>query len=524
MGLVRLGSVAIISVLLAGSAAVLSAAQDSRLADAVRNGDMSSVQTLLKQHVDVNTQQADGMTALLWAAHNDDVAAANLLIRAGASAKLVNRYGIAPLTEAAINASTAMVDLLLKAGADPNTELPEGDTVLMLAARAGNPAVVKALLDKGANVKAKEDWHGETALAIAAGQNHAEVVKLLVDAGADPNAQATHLQYPKFKTGPAQVMSVYPAGGLTPLMQTARENAIEAAQVLVAAKADLNFRDPNKMTAMQIAITNEHWDFANMLLEAGADADDGSLGLAADIKNLSYVKAQTDRPNKLTAMDLINALLAKGAKVDTPFEGSFPVKATFAPKVTGPADATPLMRAAKTPDLEVMRLLIAKGADPKFAAKDGATALMVSAGIGPRGDGMAAAAELPNEDLMIEAIKLCMDKGADINTVDGAGMTALHGAASKGATQVVQFLADHGAKLDVKDKRERTALDIAKGSSGKGAPPMGGAPPPKPHPETAALLRKLMGLPAEDKATSESKPAGDSQDSKDTPKEVAAAQ
>jgi ankyrin repeat protein len=488
------------------AAGLVAATMDTRLADAVQNKDLASVRALLKQRVNVNAQQADGMTALLWAAHNDDTEAAKLLIAAGADAKLGNRYGIVPLAEAATNGSAAMTELLLKAGADPNATLPESDTILMLAARTGNADVVRMLIDKGAVVDQKEEWHGENALMIAAGENHAEVVKLLLERGADVNAKAKHLVYPVMKTGAGQVMSAYPAGGLTPLMQAVRNNAFDAVKVLIAAKADLNLKDPNNMSALHIAILNAHWDMANLLLESGANADDGSLGLIPEIMYLKYARAQTDRPNKLGPMDVIKIMLAKGARVDSTMDAKIPAKAFFAPKVTGPADATPLYRAAKKPDVELMRFLMENGADAKMALKDGTTPLMVAAGLGPRGGGMAAAFDAPDEDAMIEAIKLCMAKGADVNAVDSTGMTALHGAAQKGADKVVQFLADSGAKLDVKDKRDRTPLDIANGVAGKGPAGGMGAPPPEPHPSTAALLRKLMGLPAEEK-TSEAKSA-----------------
>jgi uncharacterized protein len=467
---------------------------DTRLADAAQKSDVAAVKALLKQKVDVNGQQADGMTPLLWSAHNDDVAIADVLIKAGADVKSANRYGILPIAEAATNGSAAMVDLLLKAGADPNSTLPESDTVLMLAARAGSAPVMKLLLEKGAKADAREEWHGDSALMIAAAKNNVEAVKVLLEHGADPNAAATHLEYPNFKTGPAQVMSVYPKGGLTALMHAARDNAYDAAQALLTSKADPNLKDPNKMTAMQIAIMNGHWDMVKLMLDNGADANDGSLGLAVDVKGLKYIRAATSRPDKLNNMDVIRLLLERGAKVDTPLEATVPLKQNFTARVTGPADATPLMRAAKAPDVEVMKLLIEKGADAKIVVKDGTTPLMVAAGSGPRGGGMAAAADEPDQKAMIEAIKLCMDKGADINTVDTTGATALHGAAGKGVDDVVKFLVEHGAKMDVKDKRGRTPLDVAMGAAGNG-PVNGMAPRAQPHPTTAALLRKLMGLP-----------------------------
>jgi ankyrin repeat protein len=474
---------------------MVAAGADTRLADAAQNGDTATVRTLLQQHVDVNAPQIDGATALLWAAHNDDVAAAEMLIRAGANANAANRYGISPIAEAATNGSAAMTELLLKAGADANTTLPEGDTVLMLASRTGNVAVVQALLDHKAEVNAKEGWHGETALMWAAGENHADVVSLLIAHGADPNAQATHLEYPDMKKGPAQVMSSYPSGGLTVLMEAARQDAIEAAKALLKGGVDPNRKDPDGHSALTIAIANAHFDLADLLIENGADPSDGSLVEAVDVRNSDILRAANNRVDQKNVMDIIQALLAHGAKPDSTMPSSMPNKKAFGGGPSVPSDSTAFYRAAKSADLTVMRLLIDKGADAKHALKDGATPLMASAGLGGRGPAGGGEDSGPTEAEMIDAIKLCLDHGADINAVDGTGMTALHGAAQKGKDQVVQFLADHGAKLDLRDKRGRTALDVANGVTGGVA-----FARPTVHESTVALLRKLMGPLADEPA------------------------
>jgi ankyrin repeat protein len=489
-------------------AGVCAMAADARLADAVEKGDIAAVRSLVNQHVNLDLTQVDGSTALLWAARNDDMKAAELLTGAGANVKIANRYGITPLTEAASNGSGAMVELLLKAGADANTTLPEGDTALMLAAKTGMPEAVKALIDHGAKVNAKEDWHGETALMLAAGENHAAVVKLLIERGADANASATHLEFPEMKKGPAQVFSIYPAGGLTALMEAARDNSYEAAQALLDGKANPNLKSPQGLSAAMIAIMNGHWDLAKMLIDRGSDVNDGSLPLAADIRNLEFLRPAQNRVETATPLDLIKDMLAKGAKPDSKLSEPIPVLHNFGTNVTGPVDSTALYRAAKASDLTVMRLLIEKGADPKLKAKDDTTALHAAAGIGVRQAMGDAALKAPKAPQIIETMKFLLDHGADVNAADGSGMTPLHGAAQKGLDEVVQFLADHGAKLDIKDKRDRTPLDIANAVTGKGKETddgMGG-PRLEKHPTTIALLRKLMGLPAEDPASSKEKP------------------
>ena len=505
----RLGYLRGIGILALGVAfAACAAAADARLADAAEKGDMATVRSLIGQHVNVNVTQVDGSTALLWASRNDDLKAADFLLGAGADVKIANRYGVTPLTEAASNGSAAMVEMLLKAGADANTELPQGDSAIMLAAKTGVPEAVKALIDHGATVNAKEEWHGETPLMLAAGENHAAVVKLLIERGADVNASAKHLEFPDMKKGPAQVFSVYPAGGLTALMEAARDNSYEAAHALLDGKANPNLKSPQGLRAAMIAIMNGHWDLAKLLIDRGSDLNDGSLPLLADVKNLDFLRPAQNRVETTTPLELIQEMLAKGAKPDSTLSGPIPVLHNFGTNVTGPVDSTALYRAAKAADVTVVRMLIEKGADAKRKAKDDSTALHAAVGIGvrpPMGD---AALKAPKAPQIIATMQLLLDRGADVNAVDGAGMTPLHGAAQKGLDEVVQYLADHGAKLDIKDKRDRTPLDIANAVTGKGKPTEDGMGGPRleKHPSTVALLRKLMGLPAEDPASTKDKP------------------
>jgi uncharacterized protein len=488
------------------AAGVFAAGVEAKLADAAQQQDAATVRTLLKQHVDVNFQQVDGTSALIWAAHNDDLATADLLIKAGADAKVTNRYGISALAEAAQNGSAPMIALLLKAGADPNTTLAEGDNVLMLASRAGNAAAVKVLLDSKARVDAKENWHGETALMWAAGENHADIVKLLIANGANPNAQAPKLERPEMKKGPAQVFSSYPAGGLTALIHAARENSFEAAQALLAAGANPNQRDPNNIGPLMVAVTNAHWDMANLLLEKGADPNDGSLVQAIEMRNSNVLRPASNHEEKFKDLDLIQSLIAHGAKPESIMIAKFPAQKALGGGPGGPADQTPLFRAAKAADLIVMRLLIEKGADPKFKLRDESTALMAAAGLGaPLATGIGPL-QGPTNDKRIEATKYMLSLGTDINQADSSGMTPLHAAARVGADSIIQFLADSGAKLDLKDKRGRTALDIANGVVGARLPnemPMGPNRNPEVYPSTVALLRKLMGLPPEPAKTSQ---------------------
>jgi ankyrin repeat protein len=151
---------------------------------------------------------------------------------------------------------------------------------------------------------------------------------------------------------------------------------------------------------------------------------------------------------------------------------------------------TPLLRAAKAGDAEAMQALLAKGADPKLATRFGITPLMAAAGLGTKEEDSTGRKKTEAE--AIASVKLCLAAGVDVNAADLQGDTALHGAAQKGYDQVVQFLVDHGAKLDVKDKRGHTPLDAAMGLMGNGG--FDGSRRDV-HESTAELLRKLMPVP-----------------------------
>jgi ankyrin repeat protein len=305
-------------------------------------------------------------------------------------------------------------------------------------------------------------------------------------------------------------------------MEAARENSVEAAQALLDGGANADERDPNKLSAMVIAAANAHWDMANLLLEKGGDPNDGSLWQAVETRDSVHViHAASNHADTLTSMDFIKALLAKGAKPDSLLPNALPAKKALGGQAGAPADATPLWRAAKSADLEVMALLLEKGADASKTGKNGSTPLMSAAQAGDvSGGGTSDERSAPPADL-IKAIKLCMEYGADVNAADSTGMTPLLLAASRGSDEIVEYLATHGAKLDAKDKRGRTAIDIALGKNATAG--AGGAGRVTPHESTAALLRKLQGLPAEDAKADENKDTTQKSDDKKPvePKEVA---
>jgi ankyrin repeat protein len=475
-------------------ARVAAAGPDASLLQAVKSGNRDAVRALLKQPGGANATEPDGTTVLHWVVRADDLETARLLLRAGANAKAVNRYGVTPLALAATNGSAAMFEALLKAGANANTALPEGETVLMTAARTGNAAALRVLLDHGAEVNAREAWLGENALMWAAAENHAAAVRILVEAGADSNARSKPVSFPRAPRT-FTVTTKLPRGGWTPLMFAARQGALDAARALADAGADLNLADSDGTTALVLAIMNAQYDVAGLLLDQGADpnvADQigmAPLYAAVDMHTQQWMfgRPAPKLTGKLTAVAITKALLVHGANPNASLKRPILQRHHDAGDPTLGEGTTPFIRAAKTGDITLMRLLLEGGADPHATQKDRTTALMVAAGVGwrdPRGDGPRIAPI--TETGSIEAIQLCLDQGLDINAFNLRGETALHGAAVRGADRVVQFLAERHARLDIKNKAEQTPLDVALSRRATGIAVA------EPRVSTAALLQQLL--------------------------------
>lgn len=478
-----------IALLLIGFAGALGAT-DASVADAARNREPAALQNLLKQHASVNVPEADGTTALHWAAHWNDVDAVNLLLHAGADAKAVNRYGATPISEAAATGSAAVIEALLQAGADPNTRVTsDGETVLMTTARSGNTEAVKALLDHGADVNARETYKGQTALMWAAGERHAGVVRLLLAHGADWKIRSFDRETKLPKLSAASSVTPFARGGLTAFLFTAREGDIETAKVMLDAGVDINQTDVDGASALVVSIMNKHYTFAKLLLDRGADPNvtdvkgRAALYAAIDIRNEDWSALPSRKlDDSYPDLELIQAILARGANVNTRLTRNLPGRSGMdSGDTTLDEGTTPFMRAARSGDAASMRLLLAAGADPKLATKEGNTALMFAAGVGYRDKNTRG-----SESQALEALKLCVDQGMDINQSNSRGETALHGAASRGADTIVEFLVKHGAKLDAKTGRGFTPLDVAMGKDSFSLP--------VPHDSTVALIRSLGGV------------------------------
>jgi len=490
------------------------AAADARLADAAMRQDMPTVRTLLAQKVDVNALGSDGTPALHWIVRVDDVATARLLIGAGASATLTNRYGLTPLAIAAANGNAAMIGVLLDAGADPNAFDAAGETPLMSAARVGKADAVALLLDRGATVDLADNTYQQTALMVAVRENRPEVVKLLLSRGANVNAKTRvgrapawvlPNSVPGFGHGIGIVRGGLPdrgsrppiPGGMTPLQYAARDGRLETVRILLDAGAGINDTDANAITPLIAAITNNHPDVARFLIERGADikATDWygrtPLWAAVETRNMDVDNATFENSiERAPYLELIQLLLERGANPNVRTKESPPIRRDFL-RVTGTlawvdfTGQTPFLAAALAGDVTVMKLLLKHGADPNIPTFGGTTPLMAAAGV----NWVIYQTFDEGQQALLDAVKLCVELGMDVNATNSMGLTAVHGAANRGSDEILKFLVSQGATLDVKDKEGRTPLVWAEGV-------FLATHPARPKPSTIALIKQLTAAPA----------------------------
>jgi uncharacterized protein len=477
----------------------LAAVRDTRLIDAVKDGNVKTVRALVRERVDVNASAADGATALHWAAHRDDLTTADVLIRAGARPNVANDLGVTPLHLACTNRSTPMVRRLLTAGANPNATLLRGETVLMECARTGNADAVAGLLRSGARVNEAETVNQQTALMWAVAQQHPKVVQALLEGGADIRARSR--TYPQIvetgnRGGSGEVSTVL-RGGSTPLLFAARVGDVESAKLLIAAGADVNDAQPDGVSALVAAAHSGHTALAALLLDKGADPNAAEGGYTA-------LHAAIDRSD----LELVRALLRHKANPDVRLAKGTPARRDsndfqLATRLIG---STAYLLAAKFVEVDIMRALAEGGADVQLAMPDGTTALMLVAGHGEsrartdfvrrnetrRQICVCDGGVVETESQVLSAMQVALAAGADVNAVNHAGDTAIHFAAMMGFDSVVQLLADKGANVNVKNKRGLTPLALARGNNGRrGFAGDDEAGPEASGASTTALLRKL---------------------------------
>lgn len=421
--------------------------------------DWPAVSAQISAKADLNTTQADGTTALHWAAYHDKADIVTQLLAAGAKADVANRYGITPLLLGCQNGSEEIVWSLLNAGADANVKQRGGETALMIASRTGKPGAVKALIEKGATVDA-QDRTGQTALMWAAAEGHAEVIDLLIQKGTDVNHRLK--------------------SGFTAQLFAAREGKAAAVRMLLKHGADVKDaivtkektggRDaPNGTSAVLLAMENGHFELAMEIIKAGADPNDIRSGFTA-LHALTRVRKPPhgddeagqpppDTHGRLTSLDFIREIIKAGADVNAPLGPEAKAKAFGAISFN---QATPFLLACRNADLPMMKLLVELGADPMRPNADGSTPLMAAAGLGC----YAPDEEAGTEDECVAACEYLIHLGADINAVDKKHQTAMHGAAYKSLPKVAKLLSAKGAKIEVwnqKNDKGWTPLLIAQG-------------------------------------------------------------
>ena len=542
---------------------------DSTLVQAAEQDDFVQVTALLKRHASPNAALGDETTPLHWAAYNDDLALTKLLLASGAKADARTRLrGLTPLHMAAENGDAALIDALLSGGATADAMNDSGTTPLMIAAASGSTAAVATLLAHGADINVREKTYGQTALFFAADRNRADVVRLLLSKGADPKVKTTIIKLERVSVGvngevlddkkapqagikresePAsakpsedakaaqekksvakqddkvkdaygftvadrkkRVYGTQQIGGMTALLVAARDGQRDAVSALLDSGGDINqTSDTDHATALILALINGHYDLAQSLLEHGADpklaTSDGVTPLFALI-DVQWAP-HTWYPQPVTAnehvsyLDLVKELLQRGADPNVTIAKRLWFR-SFANDETwfDVEGSTPFLRAALAGDLAAMQLLVEHGANPNLATKSDDTPLMAAAGIG-----WAAYWTSNAPTARIDAVKFCLNHGANVNARDAKGYTALHGAAFRGDNETVKYLISAGADIHAASKDGDTVADFANGLFEHALP----------HPDTVALLEGLGSVNSHNcrsnecvVPTKEDKPAG----------------
>ena len=479
------------------------------IAEAARQQDWKTVQAMARRPgINLNAASTEGSTALHFAINAGEAAVVRTLLDAGVDITTRNIAGISPLQLAVTSGDAAITKMLLAKGADAKARDEANETLLMLAARYGDGAMATALIAAGADINYVEPQFAQDALMIAVRAGRPAVVEALVKAGAELNHQTPPGAEPTVRapgagggsTGEGMIRSGVPpegqrlagTGKLTALLYAARDGQLQAARALIKGGAKLELADYNAITPLLMAITNDHYDVAKLLVEAGANVDAADwygrtpLWAAVESRNrdVSSVTATSNGVDREAGLALITLLLDKGANVNVRTKH-------FPPRMGGHAfnlsyvnivGETPFYRASLNNDLPLMKLLLAHGADPMIQTDSGTSPLMAAAGVGwVRGQTFVPGGEAAQ----LEAVKLLVGLGGNINEVNDMGLAPLHGAAYRWSDNVVAYLVEQGARLDIKDKIGRDPLAWASGVTTPSTPP-------EPSPRTMALIQKLV--------------------------------
>jgi uncharacterized protein len=490
------------------------------LARLVQAGDTKQALAQIQAGADVNRAQPDGTTPLIWAVYRTDYEVAQALIAKKANVNVANQFGATPLTEAARQSDARLVKMLLDAGAHVDSANPDGETALMMAISRGDLSVVQMLVNAGANVNTVEKFHNQTPLmyAAAANRNAAGMVKLLLSKGADVKPRALYSDWPSQITSEprAQYRSV---GGLTALLYSTRTGCYDCVEEMIAAGADVNAPTPEGITPLMIALDNEDNDIAKLLMDKGANLDvwdwwgRTALWIAVDRKTppdggggggfggfggggaarggggrgagrggpggeglRGGGAARPSARPAVSSMEIINRLLDAGVNPN-------PIMNFHRPNAPGrgrfgdneiSTGTTALFRAVQNKDIEVVEVLLAKGADPNLNTM-GYSPLLLAAGAGPGGRG---GAPQPNMQVLDALVQHSADINAKVtgtNTysfnvsrenmgnkeaLSQEGTSALHEAARAARPDLVKYLLDHGANPNFLDASGKKPIDV----------------------------------------------------------------
>ena len=442
---------------------------------AAEQGDREALATLLNDGANPNISTGDGSTALFWAAHTSNIEIAKALLANGAEVDRANSFGATPLYEAALNADGPLIELLLEAGANPDAALLSGETPLMGATDRGRVEAVSLLLSGGADPNVAESKYGQTALMWAAAEKHSAVTRLLIEHGADVSARSN--------------------SDFSALMFAAQQGDAESGRTLLEAGADANELLPeSQVTPLLIASSGGHEAIVALLLEHGADPNVVDGKGHTPLHHAAWIRASAG---------IVELLLEYGADPnvrlvqDGPEERLVDVdfrQNTYADTGVSMQGATPFLMASEVSSLRAMRALLDAGADPTISTELGTSPLMLASGGGSDAARPRSAQE--REDAL-EAAKLLVDLGIDVNAVGEFDWTAVHGASFQGLNNVMEFLIDNGADLNKMDQYGQTPLSISygiitvEGESAYEQSPRGY------YPDTAELLLASGATPIE---------------------------
>jgi ankyrin repeat protein len=483
---------------------------------AARNGNPDAIRVLVEGGADVNARERlRGTTALMWAAEQRHPEAVKALLAGGADfnaksgpAGLPRNYLAPRVNTQVVKEAAERYKRAAAAGRTYEEQLKwerengqyNGPPTIgeQLAARAAQEAAAQG--QRGQAASANAPAAGATAAAAPAGRGRGRGGNRGAAGAARGGAAAGEDEQDDNEVVVAGLVGSG-GGALTALTFAAREGDLESTKLLLAAGADINQTTEYGWTPLLTATNNRHYVLGKYLMEHNADVNKANKGnwtplyLATDNRNIEGGDYPVPKPD-MDHLEYIKLLLEHGADPNRPAKDNTLTRTIFTMQWFYEDGCTPFVRAAQSSDVELMQLLLDWGADPFLKTAFADTALTAAGGIGwVEGVTYERSAK---ENL--EAVKMLVYLGLGVNDANRDGRTALMGAALKGRNDVVQFLVDHGAKLDQRDGGSRDtntassklaghtwdALDYADGLVRVGVQSAVS------RPETAMLIRKLM--------------------------------